>query len=237
MVDQEVTIQLPEVRENEENAKRKIAIIGAGPAGLSCAYFLARLGYRPVVFESESCAGGMLTQTIPSYRMPRNITEREIRMIEGMGVDILTGKKLGRDFSLSSLRDEGYEAVFIGIGAPTGICLQIPGADSGADGITDAMKFLRDYNLKGKAKVGKKAVVVGGGNAAIDAARTAVRMGADVYRHLSQNPGRNAGMERGDRRGAERRRPPEKPLPIPNRFLPRTARHRRQVHRHEIRGI
>ncbi len=180
MVDQEVTIQLPEVRENEENAKRKIAIIGAGPAGLSCAYFLARLGYRPVVFESESCAGGMLTQTIPSYRMPRNITEREIRMIEGMGVDILTGKKLGRDFSLSSLRDEGYEAVFIGIGAPTGICLQIPGADSGADGITDAMKFLRDYNLKGTAKVGKKAVVVGGGNAAIDAARTAVRMGADV---------------------------------------------------------
>ena len=79
----------------------KIAIIGAGPAGLSCAYFLARLGYRPKVFEAEQRPGGMLVQTIPAYRLPREIVAREIRMIERMGVDIETGKRLGKDFTLS----------------------------------------------------------------------------------------------------------------------------------------
>ncbi len=118
MADQEITIQLPEVRENPVNAKRKIAIIGSGPAGLSCAYFLARLGYRPKVFEAEQRPGGMLVQTIPSYRLPHEVVAREIRMIEKMGVDILTGKRLGKDFTLSSLRDEGYEAVFLGVGCP-----------------------------------------------------------------------------------------------------------------------
>ena len=120
MVDQEVTIQLPEVRENPENARRKIAIIGAGPAGLSCAYFLARLGYQPKVYESEPRPGGMLVQAIPAYRLPREIVAREVRMIENMGVEILTDMRLGRDFSLKSLRAEGCEAVFLGVGAPIG---------------------------------------------------------------------------------------------------------------------
>ena len=116
MADQEVTIQLPEVRENEQNAKRKIAIVGAGPAGLSCAYFLARLGYRPTVFEAEPRPGGMLVQAIPAYRLPREIVAREVRMIERMGVEILTKMALGKDFTLRSLRAEGYDAVFLGIG-------------------------------------------------------------------------------------------------------------------------
>ena len=184
MVDQEVTLQLPEVRENENNARRKIAIVGAGPAGLSCAYFLARLGYRPTVYESEARPGGMLVQAIPAYRLPREIVAREVRMVENMGVDILTGKKLGREFTLKSLRAEGCEALFLGIGAPSGVGLRIPGET--ADGITDALSFLRTYNLRGSVAVGRKVVVIGGGNSAIDAARTAVRLGAErvtvVYR-------------------------------------------------------
>ncbi len=176
MVDQEVTIQLPEVRENPDNARRKIAIVGAGPAGLSCAYFRARLGYQPKVYEAEPRPGGMLVQAIPAYRLPREIVAREVRMIENMGVDILTDMQLGRDFSLKSLRAEGCEAVFLGVGAPLGLGLGIPGDH--VEGITDALNFLRLYNLRGSVRVGQKVVVVGGGNSAIDAARTAVRLGA-----------------------------------------------------------
>ncbi|MFI4910871.1 MAG: NADH-quinone oxidoreductase subunit NuoF [Sedimentisphaeraceae bacterium JB056] len=178
MVDQEITIQVPEVRESEDNSKRKIAVVGAGPAGLSCAYFLARLGYRPTVLEAEPRPGGMLVQTIPAYRLPRELLAREIRMIEGLGVEIETGKMLGRDFSLAQLRREGYDAVFLGVGTPKGIILDLPGKE--AAGVTEAIAFLREYNLRGSVKVGKKVVVIGGGNAAIDAARTAIRLGADV---------------------------------------------------------
>ncbi len=184
MVDQEVTIQLPEVAENPENARRKIAIVGAGPAGLSCAYFLARLGYQPKIYESEPRSGGMLIQAIPAYRLPREIVAREVRMVENMGVDIVTEMALGRDFSLKSLRAEGCEAVFLAVGAPQGVGLGIPG--DGAEGITDALNFLRTYNLRGSVRVGRQVVVIGGGNSAIDAARTAVRLGAEevtvVYR-------------------------------------------------------
>jgi NADH-quinone oxidoreductase subunit F len=189
MADQEVTFQLPESRENPENAKRKIAIVGAGPAGLSCAYFLARLGYRPRVIEAEQRAGGMLVQTIPSYRLPREIVAREIRMIERMGVDIETGKRMGKDFTLASLHDDGYEAIFVSVGSPKGVRLNIPGCD--ARDVTDAMMFLKEYNLKGSVPVGKKCVIIGGGNAAIDAARTAIRLGAKavtiVYRRAQED--------------------------------------------------
>jgi NADH-quinone oxidoreductase subunit F len=177
MVEQETTIQIPEMRYNEENAKKKIAIVGGGPAGLTCAYFLARLGYRPTVFEAEARPGGMLVQTIPAYRMPREEIAREIRMIEHMGVDIQCEKRLGKDFTLASLKQEGYEAAFIGVGAPKGAKLGIANED--AEGVADAIEFLREYNLRGNVEVGRKVAIIGGGNAAIDAARTAVRLGAE----------------------------------------------------------
>jgi NADH-quinone oxidoreductase subunit F len=176
MAEQEVTVQLPEVIENPANAVRKVAIVGAGPAGLSCAYFLARLGYQPKVFEAEPRPGGMLVQAIPAYRLPREELAREIRMIERLGVTIETNTRLGRDFSLTGLREQGYEAVFLGVGAPRGVRLGIPGDDPA--GVTEALSFLREYNIRGSVAVGEHVAVIGGGNSAIDAARTAMRLGA-----------------------------------------------------------
>ena len=177
MVDQEKEFNLPAMITDGANAKRKVAIVGAGPAGLSCAYFLARLGYRPTIFEAASEPGGMLVQAIPAYRLPRDILRREIGMIEKLGVQIKTNKKLGRDFTLPSLKEMGFEAVFLAVGAPQG---HGPGDEGRAmrAGVTEAIDFLRQYNLTGKAPVGKNVVVVGGGNAAVDAARTALRLGA-----------------------------------------------------------
>lgn len=178
MVDQEVTMQRPESREDPANALRKVAIIGAGPAGLTCGFFLARLGYRPVVFEKEPRPGGMLVQAIPAYRLPREIVAREVRLIESMGVEIRTQQALGRDFTLESLRKDGYEAVCFAIGAPEGVTLRIKGDD--AANVVEAMHFLREYNIRGSVPVGNNVVVVGGGNAAIDAARTSLRLGAET---------------------------------------------------------
>ncbi len=184
LTDQEVVIQRPEIRINPENADFKVAIIGAGPAGLSCAYFLARLGYRPEIFEAEHRPGGMLVQTIPEYRLPREVLAREIRMIEHMGVTIKTGMRFGTDITLDSLKEQGYQAVFFGIGASGSSSLGIPGEE--ADGVLQALPFLKEYNIRGSVPVGKNVIVVGGGNAAIDAARTALRLGAEtvevVYR-------------------------------------------------------
>ncbi|MGM0674715.1 MAG: NADH-ubiquinone oxidoreductase-F iron-sulfur binding region domain-containing protein [Spirochaetota bacterium] len=178
MVDQEVVVQLPEVRENSENAARKVAIVGAGPAGLSCAYFLARLGYRPQVFEAMPRPGGMLVQAIPAYRLPRETLAREIRMIENLGVRIHTETRLGRDITLSTLREQGYDAVFLGLGAPGNTPLNVPGSDG--EDVVPAGDFLRQYNVRGSVPVGDRVLVVGGGNAAIDAARTALRLGSHV---------------------------------------------------------
>ncbi len=177
MVDQELVIQVPEVLENSRNAARKIAIVGAGPAGLSCAYFLARLGYKPKIFEAAPRPGGMMVQTIPEYRLPREILAREIRMIERLGVDIECGKTLGRDFTVQQLKDQGYEAVFVAVGAPEGVKIGLAGED--AEGVVEAISFLREYNIRGSVPIGKNVAIIGGGNAAIDAARTAVRLGAE----------------------------------------------------------
>jgi NADH-quinone oxidoreductase subunit F len=180
MSEQETKPQIPDVKKSAANAKKRIAIIGSGPAGLSCAYFLARLGYAPTIFEKEASPGGMLVQAIPAYRLPREELGREISMIESMGVKIETGSMLGRDFTLAGLRNKGYDAAFLGVGAPSGIGLGLSKeeGEEASEGFTDALAFLREYNVNGTAQVGEQVVVVGGGNSAIDAARTALRLGA-----------------------------------------------------------
>lgn len=180
---------IPEVKTNKINEAKKIAVIGSGPSGLTCAYYLARMGYRPDIFESGTKAGGMLIQSIPAYRLPREVLNDEIQMIFNMGVKIHFNSELGRDFTLTSLKEQGYDAVFIGIGAPIGWKLGISGED--ATGVTEALSFLREYNESGRVNVGKNVIVIGGGNAAMDAARTALRLGAEkvtiVYRRTRES--------------------------------------------------
>ena len=126
--------------------------------------------------ETMSKPGGMLIQAIPAYRLPRAVLSSEVQMIERLGVEIETGIRLGKDFTLNDLREKGYEAVFLGIGAPDGISLGISGEE--VKGFVQAIRFLRDYDSGGSIKVSPKVIVIGGGNAAIDAARMAIRLGA-----------------------------------------------------------
>ncbi|MBR5441502.1 MAG: FAD-dependent oxidoreductase, partial [Clostridia bacterium] len=162
---------------------KKIAVIGAGPAGLSCAYFLAIEGYEVTVLEAQTKAGGMLRYGIPNYRLPQDVLDKEVDCIEKMGVKFCYSKRLGVDFTIESLKNE-YDAVFVAIGAWRSASLGCSGDD--AQGVVGGIDMLYKA-AKGEAfTVGKKVCVVGGGNTAIDAVRTAVRLGADevtlIYR-------------------------------------------------------
>ncbi len=163
--------------ETKEKNGRKVAIIGSGPAGLSCGYYLALEGYEVVIFESLPVAGGMLAVGIPEYRMPRDILDYEIDVIKKAGVEIKTDTTVGKDVSFENLRKD-YDAVFIATGAHAGLKLQIDG--EGLNGVIDAVDFLRKVSLGREPQIGRKVAVIGGGNAAIDAARTAYRLGKDV---------------------------------------------------------
>ena len=179
MTEQETEAQLPEVRENAENAGKKIAVIGGGPAGLSCAYFLARLGYKPTIFEKEPSAGGMLVQAIPAYRLPARRAGPRDQHDRSHGRDHRDRQGAGQATSRSpGLRDQGYDAAFLGVGAPEGIRHGHP-RRGGPRSELKRLTFLREYNVNGTAEVGKQVAVVGGGNSAIDAARTALRLGAE----------------------------------------------------------
>ncbi len=157
---------------------KKVAVVGGGPAGLTCAYFLALDGHAVTIFEALPKLGGMLRYAIPAYRLPRNELDRDIDVILSLGVKDVCGKKLGTDFTVQSLReDDGFDAVFLAMGAPLGKEMRVAGED--AEGIEPALDFLRDTELSGPRKLHGKVVVVGGGNSAVDAARTAVRSGAD----------------------------------------------------------
>jgi NADPH-dependent glutamate synthase beta subunit-like oxidoreductase len=152
---------------------RKVAIVGAGPAGLSCAHELALMGFSPTVFEAQNLGGGMLVLGVPEYRLPREIIQAEIKAIESLGVEILYNRRLGRDFSLPDLKRQGYEAVFLGIGAHKSRELAIEGVQ--LDGVLRAIDFLLNVNLGYRVSLGRKVVVIGGGNVAFDAARSVVR--------------------------------------------------------------
>jgi formate dehydrogenase (NADP+) beta subunit len=152
---------------------RKVAVVGAGPAGLSCAHELALMGFAPTVFEAHNMAGGMLVLGVPEYRLPRQIVQAEIQAIESLGVEIRMNQKLGRDFSLGDLKRQGFEAVFLGIGAHKSRDLAIEGVQY--DGVLRAIEFLLNINLGFRVSLGRKVVVIGGGNVAFDVARSVVR--------------------------------------------------------------
>ena len=165
---------LPEI----EKKKEKVAIIGAGPAGLTAAYFLALEGYKVTIFESLPVAGGMLRVGIPDYRLPPEVLDKEIRAITRLGVEIKYNTALGRDITIDKLQGQGYKAVYLGIGAHQSLKLNIPAED--AKGVVHGVDFLRRVNLRefGNLK-SKRVVIVGGGDVAIDAARCAMRTGAE----------------------------------------------------------
>ena len=155
----------------------KIAIIGGGPAGLSCAYYLAEKGYRPTVFEKEARMGGMLTNGIPSFRLEKDVVDAEIDILRELGVEFRCGVEVGRDVTIPQLRDQGFKGFFVAVGLQSGGRLNVPGDD--AEGVISGIDFMRDVNLRDGGKLSGKVVVIGGGNIGADVARTAVRCGAE----------------------------------------------------------
>lgn len=156
----------------------KIAIIGGGPAGLSCAYYLAEKGYKPTVFEKNAQPGGMLVYGIPSYKLEKDVVAAEVDVLRQMGVEIRCGVEVGRDVTLAGLREEGYKAFYLAIGCQGGRMAGVPGED--APGVSTAVDFLRAVGEDEAHRVEGRAVVIGGGNVAIDVARVAGRCGADT---------------------------------------------------------
>jgi len=178
-----------------EKAKtERVAVVGAGPAGLNAAYHLGRRGYPVTIYEALPVAGGMLAVGIPDYRLPRKILENDIRFICQHGIEIQTGKALGRDFTIEDLFKRGFKAVFLAMGAHRDQKMNLPGEE--AEGVFQGVDFLRRVNLGEGMKVGRRVAVVGGGNVAIDAARTALRLGAEevmiLYRRTRDEMPANA---------------------------------------------
>ena len=159
----------------------KIAIIGAGPAGLSCAYYLANMGYENVtVFDKNEVPGGMLTLGIPSFRLEKDVVNAEIEVLKEMGVHFQCGVEIGKDLTIDQLREQGYKGFYLAIGAQKSAPIGIPGEE--LSGVYGGVDFLRKVNLGKKPRIGKKCAVIGGGNVAMDVCRTAIRLGAkDTY--------------------------------------------------------
>ncbi|WP_097015370.1 FAD-dependent oxidoreductase [Anaerocolumna aminovalerica] len=176
IAEQDLNMKNRYVPEKRHEYGKKIAVIGAGPAGLSCAYYLAIDGYQVTVFEKQKVLGGMLTLGIPSFRLEKNVVNSEIEVLRALGVQFKTQVEVGKDISLKDLRAQGYKAFYLAIGAQAGRKLGIEGEDS--EGVITGIEFLRNINLGNDLTVNGKTVVIGGGNVAIDVARTAVRTGA-----------------------------------------------------------
>ncbi|MEW6771629.1 MAG: NADPH-dependent glutamate synthase [Bacillota bacterium] len=203
----------PAVRDSQ--AKGRVAVIGSGPAGLTCAADLAKAGYRVTMFEAFHEPGGVLVYGIPEFRLPKSIVQREIENVKSLGVDIQTNMVIGKVLSIDELFAQGYDAVFIGTGAGLPVFLRIPGEN--LNGVMSANEFLTRVNLmKGyrfpeydtPVKVGRRVAVVGGGNVAMDAARCALRLGAEkvyiVYRRSEEEmPARREEVHHAKEEGIE----------------------------------
>ena len=158
----------------QKTREEKVAIIGSGPSGLTCGFYLAQKGYEVTIYESAPVAGGMLALGIPEHRLPRKMLNADIEAIKSAGVTIKTNQALGKDFSLDELFKKGYQAVFIATGAYKSWKLGIPGEEG--EGVLESMKFLIAVNLGKEAKIGKRVGIIGGGNAAVDSSRVSIRL-------------------------------------------------------------
>ncbi len=163
---------IPPITPREEKA----AVIGAGPAGFSCAHDLALKGYRITIFEAQPVPGGQMRLGLPPYRLPRNVIDEDIGEILKIGVEVRYNQRCGRDFTLQDLKDQGYRAVFLAVGACKSRDLPLPGTD--LDGAHKGVEFLTQVNLGQRVNLGKRCIVIGGGNVAMDVARSAWRQGA-----------------------------------------------------------
>ncbi|HOP47516.1 MAG TPA: FAD-dependent oxidoreductase [Desulfobacteraceae bacterium] len=159
-----------------DDTGRKVAVIGAGPAGLSVAFFLRKKGHQVTIFEANSKPGGMMRFGIPYYRLPEQVLDREIDQILGLGIELKTGMKLGRDFNINYLKNEGYDAVFLGLGAQLSRKIELEGSMS--DNVLWGIDFLKDISEGKEISLKENVLVVGGGNVAVDVALTALRVGA-----------------------------------------------------------
>jgi len=177
LADLDLSAETSHIPETAEKREEKIAIIGAGPAGLTAAYYLIKNGYRPTVFEKLPVAGGMMAVGIPDYRLPRDLLAAEIEIIQKMGVEIKTGVAFGVDVTLEGLKADGFQAFFLATGLHQSRTLNLDGED--APGALKGIDFLRDAALGNSVTIGKKMMVIGGGNVAIDVALTAKRLGAE----------------------------------------------------------
>jgi len=178
--------------------RQRVAVVGAGPTGLSCAYFLAQMGYPVTVFEALPVGGGMLSVAIPEFRLPREVIQKEIDYIAKKGVDIRYGTPINANFTVEDLRRDGFEAVFIAAGAQRSQRIGIPGELEDIAGFHYGLRFLRDVKLGRQVRVGRRVAIIGGGNVALDAARSALRLGADeanIYYRRSRDEMPITGVE------------------------------------------
>ncbi len=186
----------------ETKRPEKIAIVGSGPSGLACAHDLAWKGYEVVIYERLAVAGGMLAVGIPEYRLPKKLLTKEIEYIQKLGVRIETNKTLGKDFSIEDLFKKGFKAIYLATGAHRSLKMNIPGEEE-YEGVYHGVDFLRNINLGKPQPVGKRVAVVGGGNTAIDAARTALRCGAEEVTILYRRTRKEMPAEESEIQAAE----------------------------------
>jgi len=194
--------------EKGKNGKQKVAVIGAGPAGLAASYNLALKGYKVTIYDEQSSVGGMALVGIPAYRLPRDILSREVDIVKKLGVEIKLNTKVGKDITLEQLSSQGYEAMFIATGAHLSTEFEIENWKAGYEGVTDGVELLCDVNLGKKVKPKDRVIIVGGGNVAIDCARTCLRLGFKdvtiVYRRSrAEMPGRKEEIEEAEKEGVK----------------------------------